>query len=286
MSDFQLALATCAERPNLIPNDQYLYSLLPQQGMKVKAEVWNDPTVNWAQYDGILIRSIWDYHQQIASFMKWLDQLSQLDIAVANPTTILSWNAHKNYLSELGREGVAIPPTHFIAKGTDLASIDIPWSSFIIKPAVSATAFQTFKLSSETFNVQLPTLKKLIRDKDLLIQQFIPSIHEQGEYSLIFFDNQYSHAVLKTAKPGEYRVQEEFGGSYEAIEPDVSLIDFATNALAKAPHPCLYARVDLVIHDGQPMLMELELIEPELFVLTETIQKRFAKSINNYFRKE
>ena len=99
MSNFQLALATCAARPNLIPNDQYLCSLLPRLGMEVKAEVWNDPTVNWAQYDGILIRSLWDYHQQITSYMKWLDQLSQMGIPVANPTPILSLNAHKNYLA-------------------------------------------------------------------------------------------------------------------------------------------------------------------------------------------
>lgn len=283
MSSFKLAIATCTERPDLIPSEQYLLSQLPELGIKVEPAVWNDPSVNWAKFNGVLIRTIWDYHKHIAAFGLWIDQLAQLDLIVGNPTAVLRWNAHKNYLEELGLKGITIPPTLFLPQGSDLGEIQIPWSVFIIKPAVSATAFQTFKLTKTTYEAQRSILELIIHEKDLLVQQFIPSISEQGEYSLMFFNKKFSHAVLKKAKAGEYRVQEEFGGSYSVAEPDEAIVQFASEVLLTVVHPCLYARVDLVLFEGLPMLMELELIEPELFLTTDAIREKFIASIVGYF---
>ncbi|MEQ9300133.1 MAG: hypothetical protein RIF33_16285 [Cyclobacteriaceae bacterium] len=283
MSSFKLAIATCTEWPDLIPSEQYLLSQLPELGIKVEPAVWNDPNVNWAEFNGVLIRTVWDYHKHIVAFRSWIDQLEQLDLIVGNPTAVLRWNAHKNYLEELGLKGITIPPTLFLPQGSDLGEIQIPWSVFIIKPAVSATAFQTFKLTNATYEAHRSILGTIIQEKDLLVQQFIPSISEQGEYSLMFFDKKFSHAVLKKAKAGEYRVQEEFGGNYSVVEPDEAIVRFASEVLATVADPCLYARVDLVLYKGQPMLMELELIEPELFLLSDDIRKRLVTSITSYF---
>lgn len=283
MSSFKLAIATCAERPELIPSEQYLLSQLPESGIEATPIVWNDTAVTWDDFDGVLIRTVWDYHKNIDAFKSWINQLAQIGLIVGNPTDVLEWNYHKNYLKELAQKGIAIPPTLFVPQGSNLSEVAIPWPSFIVKPAVSATAFQTFRLTADTYEQQLPILKDIAKQKDLLIQQFIPSISEQGEYSLMFFDKKYSHAVLKTAQDGEYRVQAEFGGSYAPVEPEDMLVRFANKVLANISSPCLYARVDLVVYQDQPMLMELELIEPELFLLTDATRQKFVSAISSYF---
>ncbi len=286
MSSFKLAIATCTERPQLIPSEQYLLSQLPERGIEAIPVIWNDTTVAWTDFDGVLIRTIWDYHKNISAFRSWIDQLGQTGLIVGNSIDVLGWNAHKYYLEELAQKGITIPPTLFVPQGSELSELTIPWSAFIVKPAVSATAYQTFRLTAATYQEQLPQLKEIGRQKDLLIQQFIPSISEQGEYSLMFFGKKFSHAVLKTAQPGEYRVQEEFGGSYLQTAPEDALIRFAEGVLGTVSSPCLYARVDLVVYQDQPMLMELELIEPELFLTTDTTRERFITAVSSYFLRK
>lgn len=280
---FRLAIATCHAQPLLIESERYLIDSLSEYGIAAQPVIWNDPKVHWSSFDGVLIRTIWDYHKQHDRFLAWLDVLEQSDLIVGNPTELLGWNSHKFYLDELCKHGISIPATQLLPKGTDLKTVEPEWTDFIIKPAVSATAFQTFKLTPPLLAQQRAQIGQILNQKDMLIQQFIPSIAISGEWSLLFFNHTYSHAVLKQADEGEYRVQAEFGGSYKESVPSKSIIEFAEAVLSKLKTKSLYARVDIVEDRGAPLLMELELIEPELFLLTDVIRSRFCNCIADYF---
>ncbi len=282
-SDFRLAIATCSTQPDLIDSERYLIKSLSENGVEALPVVWNDPTIVWSKFDGILVRTIWDYHQQHNRFLEWIDMLADLGIIVGNPKELLKWNSHKFYLHELAQKDISIPLTLFLSRGASAHELKTEWSDFIIKPAVSATAYQTFKLTPELLAQKKHEIASLLQQKDMLLQEYIPTISTAGEWSLVYFNKLYSHAVIKKASKGEYRVQAEFGGSYTQDIPDKSVIDFANSVLAQLELNCLYARVDIVVHEGSPMLMELELIEPELFLMTEDIKRRFSASICYYF---
>ncbi|MEM8895372.1 MAG: hypothetical protein AAGC88_12395 [Bacteroidota bacterium] len=280
---FRLAIATCQQQPFLIESERYLIDSLSECGITAQPVIWDDTQVKWSGFDGILIRTIWDYHKQHNRFLEWLDVLEQSGLIVGNPTELLAWNSHKFYLNELQKHGITIPATQLLPKGTDLNTIELVWDDFIIKPAVSATAFQTFKLTPQLLAERRSEIGLILNSKDTLMQQFIPSIATSGEWSLLFFNHIYSHAVLKQADVGEYRVQAEYGGSYKKDTPNKLIIDFAEMVLSKIKTKSLYARVDMVIHDDVPLLMELELIEPELFLLTDEIRSSFCNCIADYF---
>ncbi len=264
---YQLAIATSAQIPGIHADDAHLAESLTCLGVEPTVCIWNDLAVDWSRFDAVLIRTTWDYFKLYPAFKVWLDQLP---IPSINNAPLLRWNSDKRYLLELAPLGVDIIPTR-LASGHDLAEAlsAMRGQEVVIKPTVSGGAWHTVRgvvgdAAFEQAVAQLPA------EFEYLVQPFVPEIVADGEWSLLYFDGQYSHAILKRAASGDYRVQAMFGGSEEAIEPSAEIIASAERALravaalGHADHA--YVRVDGVAVDGRFLLMELEMIEPHLFL--------------------
>jgi glutathione synthase/RimK-type ligase-like ATP-grasp enzyme len=281
-----ILLATSESIPNLTEDDQTLIAPLAKLGIEARPAVWSDSHVNWSQAGAVLIRSCWDYHLRLKEFLAWTSALEEAKVRVLNPPPMLRWNTNKIYLRELEEKGVPIVPTLWPEPGFDLKQeLQLrKWKRAVVKPRVSATAHRTFLTGPDTIDAAQTLINDLMRGPGAMVQEFLEEVQSQGEWSLIFFSGQFSHAVLKTPKSGDFRSQEEFGGDIRNTPPSESLIQTASRALA-AIHPTpLYARVDGVESRGQFHLMELELIEPALYLnLADGAAERFADAIVRSF---
>ena len=279
-----IALVTYRDLPQLTPEDQLVCSFLQTLGVETQAVVWDAPDVAWDSYQAVVVRSCWDYHLHPSSFIRWLRYLEQLQVPLWNPTPILQWNLHKTYLRDLQTQGVAIPPTCWLKRDSkaELAIIlaDHGWKEAVVKPAISATAYHTWRTTREQARQDQERFAALLQHSDVLVQQFMDPVVTEGEWSFVFFQKQYSHAVLKNAKAGDLRVQDDFGGTVELVSPDKALIEQAQQIVNGIKSPLLFARVDGIEIGGQLVLMELELIEPFLFLQSHPhAVERFARAI-------
>lgn len=266
----RLALATCAELPSIQHDDTHLAASLERLGIQPISCLWNDPTVDWSAFDAVLIRTIWDYFKHHAAFIAWLDRLDQLGVATINDSRVLRWNSDKRYLLDLARHDVAIIPTR-VASVHELADAlaVMPARQVVVKPTISGGAWHT-RCGNTDDAAFLQAVASLPTELDYLVQPFVTEVTSAGEWSLLYFDGEYSHAVIKRPVSGDYRVQSEHGGSVEPAEPDAAILASAKRALAAVATmgygDLAYARVDGVVCDGRFLLMELELIEPFLFL--------------------
>ncbi len=279
-----IAFVTYRDLPHLTSEDQLVCAFLQTLGVQAHAVIWDDPAVAWSSYQAVVVRSCWDYHLNSSRFITWLRHLERLHIPLWNPTPILQWNLHKTYLRDLQRQGVAIPPTCWLTRGStaDLTTIlaDQGWNEAVIKPAISATAYHTWRTTRAQGGHDQPQFATLLQHADVLVQQFMEPVVADGEWSFVFFQKQYSHAVLKKAKSGDFRVQDDFGGTVEVLSPDMALIEQAQQIINRINDPLLFARVDGIERDGRLMLMELELIEPFLFLQSDPYAvERFAHAM-------
>jgi glutathione synthase/RimK-type ligase-like ATP-grasp enzyme len=278
-----IALVTCEMFPRLIEEEKYIVDLFPEHGIQAEPVIWDDPSADWTRFDLIIIRNTWDYFNKFEEFQIWLNYLESINAPVMNPIHIIKENMHKLYMKTLEEQGILIVPTYFADKNTSLSikSIikDNEWEKFIIKPAVSGGAKDTYLFSrEEALNAQ-ETFDRLIGKKDMLIQKYMNSI-ESGEWSMMFFNNVYSHSVFKAPAPKDFRVQENHGGSIKAEEAPAYIIEQAKALIRKQGENLLYARVDGVEEDGKFYLMELELIEPQLFLKNNIkAQKMFVEAV-------
>ncbi|MGB5821333.1 MAG: hypothetical protein WBG90_17745 [Saonia sp.] len=264
----KIGIVTCKEVSSLTTSEQALLSLFGKKNIIAEALVWDDPSINWAIYDNLIIRSIWDYHLHPETFSAWLRRIENYGIKTLNPISTIRSNQHKFYLKKLEEEGVKIVPSLFIDQTPDLDLSrlkELEWQQAVIKPAISASAFLTeMFVPKEVAKVQ-KKYKTIAFERDLLVQKFMPEVQSFGELSLLFFNGHYSHTVLKKAASGEFRVQSEYGGITKPFEPDNSIIATASHILSQFGEGILYARVDGLIKEGEFILMEIELIEPDLF---------------------
>lgn len=277
----RLAVATSSIVPGIHPDDVHLVASLGDLGIETTACVWNDPAVDWSQYDAVLMRSTWDYFKHYAAFRQWLDELP---VPTINNKPLLRWNSDKRYLLELAQQGVDIIPTQIVpAQDLRQTLAAMAGKEVVVKPTVSGTAWHTARgvvgdASFEQAIAQLPM------ELDYLVQPYVPEVVSEGEWSVLFFEGEYSHAVIKRPAVGDYRVQGEFGGSAQAADADAGLIASAKRALAAAATlgyaDIAYARVDGVISQGTFLLMELELIEPLLHLGAQpAASARFAANL-------
>jgi glutathione synthase/RimK-type ligase-like ATP-grasp enzyme len=276
----RVALVTCREHPDLPEDDRPLVAELGRLGIAASARLWDDPAVPWPIFDAIVLRATWDYHLRIEEFRRWIDSRDAEGATLWNPAPLLTWNTHKFYLRELETKGIPIAPSRFLPSGTaaDLAAIleEENWDCVVIKPAVSATAHRTHRLDRQ----EAARLGTLVADGDTLVQQYLPEIETRGEWSLVYLDGSFSHAVRKLPASGDFRVQTEFGGRAETARPDPGLVLEADRVIAAIDSPWLYARVDGVESAGGLRLMELELVEPSLFLsAAPDAARRFAAAI-------
>jgi hypothetical protein len=266
----RIALATYSKLPTLNDDDRLLIPALAALGVTAVPAVWDSDAVCWDEFQGVLIRSSWDYHLRPLEFLDWIARLERGGVGVWNPGALLRWNHHKRYLRDLAARGVATVPTRWLARGepADLRALlaDAGWRDVVIKPAVSASAFGTWRSSTATASRDQSRLEELLSAGDVMVQPLLSEVGDAGEWSLVFLGGSFSHAVLKRPAAGDYRVQWEFGGSAVSAVPPEGVQADAGRVIAAAPGDPLYARVDGVERDGRLVLMELELIEPHLFL--------------------
>ena len=266
----RVALATYESAPELAPDDRPLVPALARVGVRAEPAVWSDASLPWESFDAVVIRSCWDYHLRVAEFFSWLDRLESADIRVWNPPTIVRWNADKRYLLDLARRGVPTIPTMIALRGRprDVEAIVHAegWRHVVVKPAISASGYETHSLTSPFDAAARETIERVASVSHVLVQPFVEEIPRDGELSFTFIDGRFSHATLKRARSGEFRVQTEHGGSVESTTVDATLVEQASRVLGAVDDLPLYARVDGVVRDGDLLLMELELIEPNVFL--------------------
>jgi hypothetical protein len=265
-----------------VADDELAVKPLRRLGWEVETVSWRDPHVDWDRFDAVIIRTPWDYQDDPEAFLDVLWKIEDSCARLENPLQIVEWNLDKSYLRELGNLGIPIVPTLWSSETLTERAFDefrtkLDSNELIIKPTVSATAQDTFRLSE-----LIPELECVFHGRSYMVQPFIDSIAIEGEYSLFYFNGEYSHTILKTPRPGDFRVQEEHGGIITAVAPDPSLMAAADKINSSVLPVPLYARVDLVRGaDGGLLLMELELIEPALyFRMDEESPERFAQAFD------
>lgn len=278
-----IAFVTCSIKPEFAIDDLPVVDLLKSRGMEVIALPWDSDSNEWNTFDLVVIRSCWNYHLHSEKFILWLDKMESQKVKLLNSVDIVRWNLHKGYLQELERKGVLLPETIWFKKGTgaNLSQqiIEKNWEKAVVKPAISATSFNTFLVSrAEASQQQLKFIEQL-RDADMLVQKFMREVQQEGEWSLIFFDKNFSHAVIKQPKVKDFRVQNDFGGIAALASPPTFVLEQAQKILSLINEQLLYSRVDGVVSNNQFLLMELELIEPMLFLVDGKAAENFAASI-------
>ena len=284
----RIGLVTCLKYMDMTPDEQALIVALAELGVEANAVAWDDVQVNWAEFAGLVIRTTWNYHEHPVVFQSWLERVEQAGVPLWNPPDVVRWNMEKTYLRDLAQQGVAIVPTVWLEQGETAVLANIlteqNWTEAVVKPVISASATETWVTATSTGSTSTSSVavsdqsrfEKMMTQRAVMVQQKMPI--EQGEWSLIFLGGEYSHAVLKRPAAGDFRVQEEHGGSSTVTEPPESLIEQARQV--QAVFDCLYARVDGMVVNGRFILMELELIEPALFLgLAAGSVERFAGQI-------
>lgn len=237
---------------------------LTAAGLIVEQRLWTDPG-DLAGHDLILPLFAWGYQRDVARWYALLDRLEAEGLPVANPVPVLRWNSDKAYLAELGAKGVAVVPTVEVA-ALDEASLAearaaLSAEEVVVKPAISGGADGTHRIVPDA------VIPADALGQRRLVQPLMPGILTEGEYSLFFFDGRFSHAIVKRPASGDFRVQEQFGGRETVWDANEAAQHLAAAALAAAPAPPVYARVDMVGDAaGTLHIMELELIEPSLFL--------------------
>ena len=256
-----VVLLTSEDWPNLTADDQILLATLRSAGWEASAQVWDDARP--VDVDAVVVRSCWDFHRRAGEFFEVIAGLARL-APIFNRPEVMRWNADKAYLSDLGDAGVAVvPKIEFDGQTMDLHEQlqARGWVEFVVKPRVSASAEGLVRGKVDAIEKGDPRLL----ESGLILQPYLPEIERTGELSLVYIDGEFSHTVRKLPREGDFRVQVEFGATTSTAVPSRTerrLADHALGVLREVP---LYARVDIVPTARGPLLMEFELIEPELF---------------------
>ncbi|MEU4343065.1 hypothetical protein AB0H00_17600 [Nocardia sp. NPDC023852] len=252
-----------------MPEDAGLLAMVRSRGIDARFVVWTDPTADWTTYDAVVAVGVWGYYQRYEQFLQWLSSMHHHGIALWNTPSLIRWNSDKRYLRDLAARGVRIVPTEIIEPGSPVRLAELldaqRWTTVVVKPAISACAYRTFRTSRADADSHQAALELILDSCAALVQPFFPEVSAEGEWTLCFFDEVLSHAVLKTPAPQEYRVQRRYGGTSVLARPPGWLVDHARAVLHALPEPAVYARIDGVCRDREFYLMEAELIEPSWF---------------------
>ncbi|WP_288446117.1 hypothetical protein [uncultured Chryseobacterium sp.] len=256
-------------KANGFNENEDLLPFLRNRGFDITSEIWDDPQVDWTKYDVALLKTPWDYHQKFEQFDRWLDQLESINVKLLNDYKVVRWNMDKHYLQEVEQSGFEIIPSIFLTKGwkEDLSPFfaKLDTDKLILKPCISGGSRNTIVLDKHNTDRDSETVVKLLKEGDYIVQPMMSQIQD-GEWSFIFLGGKYSHTIIKKPKEGDFRVQQIFGGTIEPISPDQRNIAEAEKYISKYAKDTLYARVDGLMVNGRFMLMELELVEPFLYL--------------------
>jgi hypothetical protein len=260
-----VALASCARLPEPDPDAAPLAAALDAAGIESRVLAWDDPDADWSSARMTVLRSTWNYPQRPDAFVAWAEATAAAS-RLWNPLPVVRWSAHKAYLLDLERRGVPVTPTALLRHGdpTSLAALmrRRGWDEVVVKPAVSAASFRTLRVGAKNLDEGEAHLRGLAAERDVLVQRYLPSVEDHGERALVWIDGCLTHAVRKSPR---------FDGEGESVSTDAVPIstaeaELAAAALAGVDSPLLYARIDVAPGPaGDPVVMELELIEPSLF---------------------
>ena len=270
---------------NVLREDELVINALKEKNLSVVKKDWNDSIFDWETTRSILFRSTWDYFDKFELFKKWFNKTKNKCLMI-NSTETIEWNIDKHYLLDLQEHQIPIPNSEFIKRGS---SIDLSllmqkknWNEIVVKPTISGAAKNTYRLKEEEIIQFGPTWEKLIYKEDFIVQEFQNNVISEGEVAMIVIGGKFTHAVLKKAKEGDFRVQDDFGGSiaiYNPSEEMVKLAEKCTRILTPIPS---YARVDIIWDNLMDLAVsELELIEPELwFRLNPNAAQKLAQHVD------
>ena len=291
---------------NVLREDGLVVDALTRAGLPAKRVAWCNESVRWDACAAALFRTTWDYFDRWEAFSAWLNHASDRT-TLFNEPAILRWNLDKHYLQDLEEEGVDVVPTVYVPKHGHVPLFEVcdlrGWRDVVIKPAIAGGAIDTYRVTAQG-DVQVLSPEPsngmnseqlwhdLVTKHDMLVQPFLNDVVASGEASLVWIDGQITHAVKKRAKQGDFRVQDDHGGTVKRIDVSDELAQLGTDIMERCTRLChargwaapLYARVDLMRdNDGAWRLSELEMVEPELWfrfcppaadALAQAIQRR------------
>ena len=261
----EVALVTCADERYQESEVHVAADALRAAGVSTDVVSWDEDR-DWGAYELVVVRTPWDYFDRVTQFLDWAARVER-ETSLVNPADVLRWNSHKGYLAEFTAKSVPTVPTRLVpGPSTDVADQirEVPWEEIVVKPAVDGGARHAWRGLRDDPSLSR-VAERLTDHGDVVVQPFVPAIVD-GERSLVFLGGRFSHAVRKVPKEGDYRSQRHLGGHEVDHEPDSAELQVALAAMAAAPGRLTYARVDLVDWEGAPVLIELEVIEPDLFL--------------------
>jgi len=265
----RIAIATCLDLPEPDPDEELFLDALRAAGMEPSLLAWDDAGARFGDHDLVVVRSTWNYWERVDDFVAWATRVGET-VPVYNPPRVIAWNVRKSYLEqELARRGVPVVPTEVIAQGTtrDLATLSRAhgWQDVVIKPLVSAGSYRTERFGAGDVTAGQRFLDDLVRDRDAMVQPWMPAVETHGERSLVWIDGELTHAIRKAPR---------YAGGVERVTESTVAEDeraLAAQALGPFADELLYARVDMIRggvrgDDDGLRVMELELVEPSLFL--------------------
>lgn len=263
-----LVIATCNDWPDPSRSDAAYLHALEARGVQVQHAPWDGESRPFLTARAVILRSTWNYHHDLPRFRRWLSLLEAAGVPVWNPPALVRWNLDKRYLLELGRLGIPVVPTVALdtpsAEGVAAVMGERGWSEAVVKPVWGASGFAVRRVHLSEFTGNPPDLG--MPDRPHLVQEYLPAVSDRGEVGLVYFAGTFSHALLKRPSAGEFRVNSQYGGSVTAMEATEGLQTAAARVIAALPSSPLYARVDGVVTDRGFVVMEVELIEPGLWM--------------------
>ncbi|MDX2417903.1 MAG: hypothetical protein QNK19_10625 [Xanthomonadales bacterium] len=284
------AFLTMDEVGDYVIDDEHVIAPLTRLGWQVSTVSWRQTETPWKVFDLVIIRSTWDYWNDVPTFLSTLERIDR-ETLLANRLELVRWNLAKTYMRDLQQKSIGIVPTLWAN------SLDVDFfghyksklgaDEIVVKPVVGANGEDAFRVSEGDTAVRLERIAGRFRNLDCMIQPFMPNIIHEGEYSLFFFGRHYSHTILKSPAESEFRSQEEHGAEIQSVKPQEKLLLRAQQVMDTLSPSPLYARVDFIRDaDDDFLVMELELIEPSLYLRMDSqAPGRFAAAIDLWARQ-
>jgi glutathione synthase/RimK-type ligase-like ATP-grasp enzyme len=275
-----IVLATANDEPDVTTSDALYARALERHGFRVAGVPWNGPPQAFDGAAAVVLRSTWGYYRALAEFTAWTEAVAAATL-LFNPIGLVRWNLRKDYVGKLALAGVRVPGTHVVACEVDaIESIfrDVGWERAVIKPAAGASGYSVELVERDDVAAIVPRLAAEARDTGVLVQEFLPEI-AHGELSMVYFDGVFSHAIRKRPPKGEFRSNSRYGPTRNAETPPAAALEQGATCLRALPELPLYARVDGVLRDGQLIVIEVEVLEPALFMeFDPPSAERFAEA--------
>jgi hypothetical protein len=274
-----VAIVTCVEMPEPDVDQDLLLDALRAEGVAPELVAWDDGSVHWDDYDLAVLRSPWNYIEHLNDFLVWAEATST-QTTLLNPVDVVRWNTHKGYLRDLVKQGVPVVPTAWLGAGeaADLEDLmaDRGWRDVVAKPVVGAGSFLTDRITDPAAESSRDFWRRLCAHGEVMVQPYLESVEGYGERSVIWIDGALTHAVRKSPRLGD--APEHVSAALPIADDERALAEAIISDIGSE---LLYARIDLIRDDhGQPLLAELELVEPSLFLLQEpTALNRLVRGI-------